>query len=241
MYNSVFRTEIEEQDHRKWLDTFMGPNAIASSMLGVTRNYFYTLACRVTMDLLIPATRLGTIKTFQTLTFTILKSQTFAEGFLHTRFFRQLFETALDYAVFAVFWIATKYKNKYVDPPPDPATTTTAAPPTGRPTNRPNIRIGYERPESAYLPYNPNSETLTQNFVNHKSTNKNYQPYNPQENAEEEHDTFYHQYIQPNIQQREEPFDNSWQRIKTKNNFQRVNKRGGVLSYTKWKRGSDPL
>ncbi|EFX60399.1 hypothetical protein DAPPUDRAFT_124323, partial [Daphnia pulex] len=130
MYNSLYRTEIHNQDHRKFLDTFMGPNAIASAMMGVTRNYVYTLACRVTLDLLLPITRPGTIRTFQTLTFTLLKNQTFAEGFLHTRFFRQIFETGISFVTWAVFWIVTKYKNKYLDPPPTtaaPSTTTTIA------------------------------------------------------------------------------------------------------------------
>ena len=234
MYNSVFRSEIEDQAHRKWLDTFMGPNAIASAMLGVTRNYFYTLACRVSMDLLIPITRLGTIKTFQTLTFAILKKQTFAEGFLHTRFFRQLFETGLDYAVFAVFWIATKYKNKYVDPPPDPATTTTAAPPTGRPTNRPRKRISYDSnlPYNYELNYDPSDSNYPYNTKtkSHLTLDQNVAIENIFESAEDNrHDTFYHQYIQPHSQP---SFDNSWQGIKSKNN-QRVNKRGGVLSYSK--------
>ena len=126
MYNTLYRTEIENQDHRKFLDTFMGPNAIAASMMSVVRNYVYNLGLRLSINLLIPLTRPGTIKLFQTFTFTVLKNLTFAEGFLHTRFFRQIFETALDYCTFGVFWFMTKYKNKYVDPPPP----TTAAPTT---------------------------------------------------------------------------------------------------------------
>ena len=127
MYNTLYRTEIENQDHRKFLDTFMGPNAIAASMMAVVRNYNYLLACRVAMDILIPLTRPGTLKIFQNLTFTILKTQTFAESFLHTRIFRQLFETGLDMFTFAVFWFMTKYKNKYIDPPPPPLTTAATA------------------------------------------------------------------------------------------------------------------
>ena len=105
----------------------MGPNAIAASMMAVVRNYNYLLACRVAMDILIPLTRPGTLKIFQNLTFTILKTQTFAESFLHTRIFRQLFETGLDMFTFAVFWFMTKYKNKYIDPPPPPTTTAATA------------------------------------------------------------------------------------------------------------------
>jgi hypothetical protein len=90
MYNSLYRTEIENQDHRKFLDTFLGPNSVASAMMSLARNYVYLLACRVAVDILIPLTRPGTIKEFQRLTFTVLKNQTFAEGFLHTRIFRQV-------------------------------------------------------------------------------------------------------------------------------------------------------
>jgi hypothetical protein len=43
MYNTFFRHEIHDQDHRKWLDTYMGPNAIASSMMGVVRWPFMSL------------------------------------------------------------------------------------------------------------------------------------------------------------------------------------------------------
>ena len=138
MYNTLYRTEIDDQDGRKFIDTFVGPNSIASAMMAVVRNYHYTLACRVALDLLIPQTRGATIKYFQTLTFTVYKTQGFAEGFLHTRFFRQLFETALDFFAIGVFWIVAKYKNKYIDPPP-PIPTTTAAPTnsttTAAPTN----------------------------------------------------------------------------------------------------------
>jgi hypothetical protein len=155
MYNSLYRTEIHNQDHRKFLDTFMGPNAIASAMMGVTRNYFYTLACRVTLDLLLPITRPGTIRTFQTLTFTVLKNQTFAEGFLHTRFFRQVFETGISFVTWAVFWIVTKYKNKYLDPPPTtaaPSTTTTTAAETTTEivTNSPDYNITLVSPTYTY-------------------------------------------------------------------------------------------
>jgi hypothetical protein len=78
------------------------------------------------MNLFLPLTRYGTIKIFQTLTFAVLKSNTFAQGFLQTRIYRQVLETGLDFFEWGTFWIVTKYKNKYIDPPP----TTTVAPTT---------------------------------------------------------------------------------------------------------------
>jgi hypothetical protein len=214
MYNTFYRTEIEDQQHRKFLDTFMGPNAIASSMMGVIRNYFYTLACRVTMDLIIPQTRYGTIKTFQTLTFTVLKSQTFAEGFLHTRFFRQFFETGIDFFAFAVFWIVTKYKNTYLDPPADPpapATTTTASPPTGGPPQNQNNRVSYVRPSENQL---TRKRPITYTTIERKPSEFRpiYQPSNERHPAfapedldsfEDKLDTFYQHYVRPGRHRRE--------------------------------------
>ena len=208
MYNTFFRTEIEDQDHRKYLDTYMGPNAIASSMMGVVRNYVYTLACRVSMDLLIPITRMGTISFFHTFTFKGLKKATFAEGFLHTRFFRQIFETGLDMFAFSTFWIMTKYKNKYVDPPPEP--TTTAAPPT-TPSHhyapqRPNHynRISYEYYSRPYV--------TTERYLPDFDSNQHLD-FNPYDNVHDRYDTFYHQYIQPHTSQQEQ--ESAWNGIHT--------------------------
>jgi hypothetical protein len=42
----------------------------------------------------------------------------------------QVLESGLDMFAFAVFWLVTKYKNKYIDlPPPTARPATTAAPP----------------------------------------------------------------------------------------------------------------
>jgi len=90
MYNTVFRTEIHDQTHRKFLDTFMGPNAIASAMMTILRNNAYVLAARVGMDIYMPSTRLGTFKFFSTLTFDALRKGIFSETFLHVRIFRQI-------------------------------------------------------------------------------------------------------------------------------------------------------
>ena len=201
----------------------MGPNAIAASMMGVIRNYFYTLACRVTMDLIIPQTRYGTIKTFQTLTFTILKSQTFAEGFLHTRFFRQFFETGLDFFAFAVFWIVTKYKNTYLDPPADPpapATTTTASPPTGSPPQNQNKRVSYVLPsDSQPSEYRPSIYATVERKPSeyrpiYQPPNERHPAFAPEafdlyEKFEDRLDTYYQQYVRTNKQHRED----SWQAL----------------------------
>lgn len=220
MYNTYFRTEIEDQDHRKYIDTYMGPNAIASSMMGVVRNYVYTLACRVSMDLLIPITRMGTLKFFQTFTFTDLKKATFAEGFLHTRFFRQVFETGIDLFEFATFWVTTNYKNKYIDPPP-PTATTAAAPTTTttsayKPSEHHNNH--YNRIDYNHNYYNSHNHETTENYPKHSSTfddDKYEQPYNPYDDANDRYDTFYHQYVQPYTGHQQQEQNNPWKGIRT--------------------------
>ena len=215
MYNSFYRTEIDDQDHRKFIDTFMGPNAIAASMMSVIRNYFYTLACRVSMDLLIPVTRMGTIKTFQTLTFDVLRKGTFAEGFLHTRFFRQIFETGLDLCTFSTFWIITKYKNKYIDPPPESKPEPETEPPTtsyittSSTTQKPKSDSG-----SSYTYYSSNK------FI--ESTSQSYndvsiisEPFNGYQQNEDRLNPFYQQYVRPTVLY-ENSNDNSWQGISHK-------------------------
>lgn len=223
MYNTYFRNEIEDQDHRKYIDTYMGPNAIASSMMGVVRNYVYTLACRVSMDLLIPITRMGTIKFFQTFTFTDLKKATFAEGFLHTRFFRQVFETGIDLFEFATFWVTSTYKNKYIDPPPPTVstaattTTTTTAAATTSNEHQHNLynRIDYNYNNNYYN--NKNYETTESYLKNYEPYDDTYeQPYNPYDDVNERYDTFYHQYVQPYTrQQHQQEQNNPWKGIRT--------------------------
>jgi hypothetical protein len=213
MYNRFYRTEIEDQDHRKFLDTFMGPNAIAASMMSVIRNYFYTLACRISMDLLIPITRMGTIKTFETLTFDVLRKGTFAEGFLHTRFFRQIFETGLDLCQFSTFWLVTKYKNKYIDPPPEPMpepepeneaeTTTTPITTTSSTTQEPNTDLSNYYSSNSY--FEPTSQT------NQEAPTVS-EPYNIYNQKEDRLDTFYQQYIRPTALH-ENTYENSWQGV----------------------------
>ena len=216
MYNTFFRTEIEDQDHRKYIDTYMGPNAIASSMMGVVRNYVYTLACRVSMDLLIPITRMGTIKFFQTFTFTDLKKATFAEGFLHTRFFRQFFETGIDLFEFATFWVMTNYKNKYIDPP-IPATTLAPPTTTSAFTADPHHNNLYNRIDHNYNNYNNQNDATTESYLeNSDHYNDSYkQPYNPYDDVNDRYDTFYHQYVQPYNSQQNQQQNNPWKGIRT--------------------------
>ena len=214
MYNSFYRTEIDDQDHRKFIDTFMGPNAIAASMMSAIRNYFYTLACRVSMDLLIPITRMGTIKTFQTLTFDVLRKGAFAEGFLHTRFFRQIFETGLDLCTFSTFWIITKYKNKYIDPPPEPKPEPETEPPTKSYITTSSTT---QKPKSG----NSNAHYSINNFIestsqSYKDVSIIYEPYNGYHQNDDRLDTFYQQYVRPTVLH-ENSNDNSWQGTSHKN------------------------
>jgi hypothetical protein len=54
--------DIVDQELRKFLDNFLGPNAIASAMMSTARNSLYRMAVRVALGLFLPITRYGTIK-----------------------------------------------------------------------------------------------------------------------------------------------------------------------------------
>jgi len=194
MYNTVFRTEIHDQTHRKFLDTFMGPNAIASAMMTILRNNAYVLAARVGMDIYMPSTRLGTFKFFSTLTFDALRKGIFSETFLHVRIFRQFFETRTDLISFAVFWAAAKYKKAYIDPPAPPPPTTTAAPETTTSRNYSyystkgnnrltygsqldnDFNIDYTRNENDKFYHNLNAERdpYTESYIKHSGFQSKY-------------------------------------------------------------------
>jgi hypothetical protein len=48
MYNTFYRTTIEDNDARKFLDTFVGPSVSMASILRITRNATFSLITRST-------------------------------------------------------------------------------------------------------------------------------------------------------------------------------------------------
>jgi hypothetical protein len=58
-YNSMYRTRIGDEEALKFLDYFLGPNAIASAMLSAVRNSLSRMAVRVALGLFLPVTRAG--------------------------------------------------------------------------------------------------------------------------------------------------------------------------------------
>lgn len=50
---------IGDEDGRKFLDYFLGPNAIAAAMLSAVRNSLSRMSVRVALGLFLPVTRAG--------------------------------------------------------------------------------------------------------------------------------------------------------------------------------------
>lgn len=57
MYNSVYRTIIEDNEARKFLDTFVGPSITMASILRIVRNATFSLVTRISLDFFLPLTR----------------------------------------------------------------------------------------------------------------------------------------------------------------------------------------
>ena len=156
MYNSFYRTDITDNEVRKYLDVFLGPSALATSMLGVVQGAMYTFAVRIGIGLLVPDIRQGTINLYRNLTFDQVRKTIFARNFLLNRFFRALFQLGIDLMYYSTFWVVTGYKKLYIDPPPEKPTTTTAA--TTTTTTTTTSSYGYYSEKQLIL------DTLT-NFV----------------------------------------------------------------------------
>ena len=155
MYNSFYRTMIEDNEARKFIDTFVGPSVSMASILRITRNATFSLFLRITLGLFLPLTRERTLFVFRNFTWTALKNTVFAEVYLHQRIWRHLFENGLGLIGLSTYYIMFKYKKAYLDPPPEkkPPTTkdgsTTAKPKDGSTTKKP----AYKRKDSQFPTY----------------------------------------------------------------------------------------
>ena len=88
MYNGVYRTMIEDNESRKFLDTFLGPTITVSHAMRIVRNAYFSIATRFILLLYLPLTRYETMKFIQNASFKSLKAVMFSDGFLHNRIFR---------------------------------------------------------------------------------------------------------------------------------------------------------
>jgi hypothetical protein len=88
MYNGVYRTMIDDNDSRKFLDTFLGPTITVSHAMRIVRNAYFSIATRFILLLFLPLTRVQTMKFLQSLSFTAMKAVMFSDSFLHNRIFR---------------------------------------------------------------------------------------------------------------------------------------------------------
>ena len=119
MYNSVYRTMIEDNEVRKFLDTFVGPSVSMASILRIVRNATNSLFLRISLDLFLPLTRETSLKILRNFTFKALKNIVFAELYLHQRIWRHLFENGLGLMGLSTYYIMFKIRKTYLDPPAD--------------------------------------------------------------------------------------------------------------------------
>ncbi len=177
MYSSYYRTMIEDNEARKFIDTFVGPQVSMASILRIIRNATSSLITRIALCLFLPLTRDRTLETYRFFKWKVLKNTVFAELYLHQRIWRHIFENALGLVGLSTYYIMFKYKKAYVDPPPEkPATT--PAPKYGSTTNKP----AYKRKDGQFPTYFYES-----NGYNDQPTNGLY-GYVP---SDEANDSFY--------------------------------------------------
>ncbi len=187
MYNTFYRTMIEDNEARKFIDTFVGPSVSMASILRITRNATFSLLLRIALGLFLPLTREKTLSTFRNFTWTALKNTVFAELYLHQRIWRHVFENGLGLIGLSTYYIMFKYKKAYLDPPPEKKPATTPAPKDGSTTAKPNDgsttkKPSYKRKDGQYPTYYDES-----NGYSDQPTNSLY-GYVP---SDEANDSFY--------------------------------------------------
>ena len=186
MYNSVYRTMIEDNEARKFIDTFVGPSVSMASILRIMRNATFSLFLRISLDLFLPLTRETSLQILRNFTFTALKKIVFAELYLHQRIWRHLFENGLGLMGLSTYYIMFKIRKLYLDPPAEkkkPEASTTTAPKGGNSTEAAATtttkKPGYKRKDEFYLnsgSYNDNNDVYS--YQNYPSVNSYQDSYN---------------------------------------------------------------
>ena len=218
MYNSFYRTMIEDNEARKFIDTFVGPSVTMASILRIARNATFSLITRIALCFFLPLTREATIKAYTNPKFfTVLKNTVFNEVYLHQRIWRHVFENGCGMIGLSTYYILFKIRKAYFDPPAEkkkPEGSTTPAPKGTNSTaaTAATKKPGYKRKDEAYYNnynnyyYNDNEDSVYsyQNYqpdTNDNNINNNplygYVPIN------EKNDAFYG--YQPPVYGYEEP------------------------------------
>jgi hypothetical protein len=175
MYNSVYRTMIEDNEARKFIDTFVGPSVTMASILRIARNATFALITRIALGLFLPLTRYRTILTYQNFTFTVLKNTVFNELYLHQRIWRHIFENGCGIMGLSTYYIMFRYKKAYLDPPPEKKKEEKNK--DGKTTPAPKG----EAPSTTKKPGYKRKDDYSSSSYNTKATNYDYEDsYNPQ-------------------------------------------------------------
>ena len=160
MYNSVYRTMIEDNESRKFLDTFVGPTVSLASMMRIFRNGLFSLSTRIGLGIFVPISRARTLFLLQNFTFTLFKNTIFSEAYLHQRIWRHIFENGCGIIGLSTYYAVFRFKKAYLDPPPEKTETTTTAPAPAS-YNKPSLnRNDFEAYYGGHTPQNNYSYPL---------------------------------------------------------------------------------
>lgn len=114
MYNSFYRTMIEDNEARKFLDTFVGPTVSAASSMRIFRNGLFSLSTRIGLGFFIPLTRERSLYLLRNFTFTLLKTTIFSELYLHQRIWRHIFENACGLMGLSTYYVIFRLNKAYL-------------------------------------------------------------------------------------------------------------------------------
>jgi len=114
MYNTFYRTMIEDNEARKFIDTFVGPTVSAASSMRIFRNGLFSLSTRIGLGFFIPLTRERTLYLLRFFTFTLFKNTIFSELYLHQRLWRHIFENACGLIGLSTYYIVFRLNKAYL-------------------------------------------------------------------------------------------------------------------------------
>jgi hypothetical protein len=165
---------IDDNEARKFLDTFVGPSVSMASALRMVRNATFSLFLRIALDLFLPLTRETSLKILRGFTFTALKNVVFSELYLHQRIWRHIFENACGLMGVSTYYIMFKIRKAYLDPPaekkkPEGSTTPAPKPANGTATSTTTKKPGYKRKDE-YL-YNSAGYDNDDTFYSYQNVN----------------------------------------------------------------------
>jgi hypothetical protein len=172
---------IDDNEARKFLDTFVGPSVSMASILRIIRNATSSLFLRITLDLFLPLTRETTLKILRGFTFTALKNIVFSELYLHQRIWRHIFENGCGLLGDSTYYIMFKIKKAYFDPPaekkkPEGSTTPAPKPANGTAPSTTTKKPGYKRKdEYSYNSAGYDNDDNLYSYQNVNSYNNNNQ------------------------------------------------------------------